>query len=83
MGVCSFTMLRRMSDPGHFGGVKNERLPLHHNVIEDGSEHTADDLGSEGTFWRELSLLRKLQIAQEVLALLQGVECQDQEIHVC
>lgn len=32
------------------GDVKEGSLPLHHDVVENGSEDTTDDLCSEGTF---------------------------------
>ena len=46
-------------------------LPLHHDVIENSSKYTANDLGGEGTLWREFGLLSELQVTEEVLTLLQ------------
>ncbi len=57
-------------------------MPFHHDVVEDSTEYTSNDLGSVGTLWRQLSLLGKLQVAQKVLTLLDRVKGENIEVHV-
>lgn len=56
---------------------------LHHNVIEDGAEDAAPHLGGEGGFGGEMGELGELKVAEEELALLDAVEAEDGEVHVC
>ncbi len=57
-------------------------LRVHHYIIETGAEDATNHLSGEGAFWREFSLLGKLEIPKEILALLQRIEGICEKVHV-
>jgi hypothetical protein len=56
---------------------------LHHDIIEDGAKDTSHHLGGKGCFRGQLALLSQLEISKEIFSLLNSIESEDCEIHVC
>lgn len=74
-------------DVGAFDGGQDVVLigddDLHDDVVEDGADDGTDHLRGEGGFGREVGELGDFEIAAEPLALLDAVEAEDGEVHVC
>ena len=82
-------LLNVLPGPDVGAGNRSQNVTLvrhdadHHDVVEDGADDAASHLGCEGRFGGEVSELGELEVTKEELALLDGVEAEDGEIHVC
>lgn len=74
-------------DVGAFDGGKDVELVchdgLHHHVVEDGADDGSEHLCGKSTLGGQMDQLGELEITAEPLSLLDAIEAEDCEVHVC